>query len=97
MRIRNNRKKANFVNFKVDGFAKKVMIPAEKEVEVKDLLSEAQILNKRDFNLGFFEIVAVEKPKLEEKKSGKVEDTLDKVKKQVLDYTSESKKKKKSN
>jgi hypothetical protein len=94
MRIRNNRKKANFVNFKLDGFAKKVMIPAQKEVEIATLKSETQILNKRDFNLGFFEIVKVEKPE-PKKKSNKVQDTLEKVKKQVLDYTSKSKKKKK--
>lgn len=94
MRIRNNRKKANFVNFKLDGFAKKVMIPAGKEVEIESLTSETQILNKRDFNLGFFEVLSVEKQEAE-KSQGKVEDTLDKVKKQVLDYTSKSKKKKK--
>lgn len=105
MIVKNKKNNANYVNYKVGGFAKKALVPAGMQVNITDLKEETQILNVRDFNLGFFEIVkevqVVEKTQAKEetpKKSSKkatakkttkkkTEDTLDKVKKEVKNYT----------
>ena len=103
MRIKNKKNKSNCVNFKIGGIAKKATIPSGKTVDIPALTNKSQIINIKDFNIGFFEIVDdVVKPeeklsqkkeapkakkKATKKKKKKTEDSLDKVKKEVKDYT----------
>src|SRR5690606_26954541 len=93
MKIKNKKNNANYVNYKFDGFAKKILIPAGGMVNVPEINNVNQILNIGDFNRGFFEVVkdepkpakAVATKALSKKK--KEEDALDKVKKEVKNYT----------
>lgn len=98
MKIRNKRNKANYVNFKSSGIAKKSLIEAGKTADISEITNVTQILNFGDFKRGFFEIVSEEPEKIEileaqkaEEKVSKItkkkEDSLDKVKKEVQDYT----------
>lgn len=100
MRIKNKKNVANYVNYKIGGTAKKALIPAGKMIDLPLLTNVTQILNIKDFNLGFLEVVKeevkIEAPKPEKKKAKKKtstkkkkkkEDALDKVKKEVKDYT----------
>jgi hypothetical protein len=92
MKIKNNRNKANCVNFKDNGFPIKVMINAGATVEISSLNNVSQIINYGDFNRGFFEVVEEVKPEVEVKKStpkkkDKEEDSLKKIEKEVKDYT----------
>lgn len=98
MKIRNKRNQANYVNFKLGGIAKKTLIGAGKTVDIPLIHSVSQIINFGDFQRGFFEIVSEEPIKIEtieaqkaDKKVSKItekkEDSLDKVEKEVKDYT----------
>jgi hypothetical protein len=90
MRIRNKKKVSNYVNYKVSGIAKKALIPAGKTIDLPFLTNLNQILNIKDFNLGFLEVVKEEvniKASKVETNKKKTEDALDKVKKEVKDYT----------
>jgi len=101
MKIKNKKNKSNCVNLKVNGMAKKVFIPAGKTVDIHELNNMAQIININDFKTGFFEVIeevveqkavapkkkAATKGKKETTKKKKTEDSLDKVKKEVKDYT----------
>lgn len=94
MKIKNKKNKSNCVNLKVNGMAKKVFIPAGKTVEIHELNNMAQIININDFKTGFFEIVedVVEQVEAAPKKKAastkkKTKDSLDKVKKEVKNYT----------
>ena len=100
MKIKNNRNKANYVNFKDGGIPKKIIIQAGKTADVPGIAKVSQIINLGDFDRGFFEvvkeiIVKAEKPvakkkaskKKASKKKKKSEDSLDKVEKEVKDYT----------
>lgn len=99
MRIRNNRNKANYVNFKDNGFPRKVIINAGATVEISSLNELLQIINYRDFNRGFFEVIEkvqnkkesqnqiVETKKATKNKKDKEEDSLKKIEKEVRDYT----------
>lgn len=86
MKIKNKRNQANCVNYKLGGFSKKTSIPSGKTVDVIEITNVLQILNYGDFNRGFFEII-YEKPETTESKENLEEDYLDKVKKEVKDYT----------
>ena len=99
MRIRNKKNMANYVNYKISGFPKKTIIPAGSTVELPEITDFHQITNSGDFQRGFFEIIAGEPEKIETKKTSekKKEDSLDKVKKEVKDYTEKDNKNKKSN
>ena len=98
MRIRNKKNVANYVNYKIGGIAKKALVPSGKTVDLPFLENTSQILNIKDFNLGFLEVVKeevnIEAPKAEINKAKKKaapkkkkEDALDKIKKEVKDYT----------
>jgi hypothetical protein len=101
MKIKNKKNKANYVNFKSNGMAQKIAIPAGITADVQGLTSVSQITNYGDFKRGFFEIISEEPVKVgvkEEKKASKkstektkkkkkLEDSLDKVEKEVKDYT----------
>lgn len=93
MKIRNKKNSANYVNFKDKGTPKKMIIAAGTTVDIPTLLNKNQIINLGDFNRGFFEIIEKEESVVEDKISfksspkNKVEDSLDKVKKEVRKYT----------
>lgn len=98
MRIKNKKNSANYVNYKVVGFPKKSLIPAGETVDILDINDLSQIINIGDFNRGFFEVVKEapiqsQEEKVEEtkaaskKKKEKVEDSLEKVEKEVRNYT----------
>ena len=82
---------ANYVNYKIGGFAKKSIIPAGKTVNIPEITNENQIINLGDFKRGFFEIIAgkpeeiKEEIKISKKKLKK--DSLEKIEKEVRDYT----------
>jgi len=83
MKIKNKRNRFNYVNFKIGGIAKKVMIPGGKMIDIPLLTNKFQIVNIKDFNIGFLEIVdevakpvekapeKVEAPKAKKKKATK--------------------------
>ena len=77
MRIKNNKKKYNYVNYKVGGIAKKALIQAGSIIDLPFLKSFSQILNVKDFNLGFLEVVEdIETPNLKNKTLKEKEDVL---------------------
>jgi BRCT domain type II-containing protein len=92
MRIKNNKNSANYVNYKVAGLPKKSLIPAGKTADILEIKDLSQIINIGDFNRGFFELIKETEAKVEEKaspkkKKEKVEDSLEKVEKEVRNYT----------
>jgi len=97
MRIKNKKNVANYVNYKVGGFVKKERISAGNTIVLPLLTNMNQIINIKDFNLGFLEVVKEDSLKFEATKpdkkktknssSKKKEDALDKVKKEVKNYT----------
>ena len=100
MNIKNNKNKANYVNFKAGGVNKNILIPAGKTAKILSLIKESQIINSGDFQRGFLEVIKeVEAVKAvpskevskKEKKEKKSEDTLEKVKKEVKNYTDNKK------
>ena len=102
MKIKNNKNKTNYLNFRAGGVPKKIMIPAGKTADISALSNLAQVLNLGDFERGFFEVVeevelVEESKKTSQKKKAtkkKTEDTLDKVEKEVKNYTDNKKDKK---
>jgi len=98
MEIRNKKNMANYVNYKIGGFAKKSIVPAGKTINIPEITNENQIINFGDFQRGFFEIIVgkpieIETKEVEKaskkvsKKTKKKEDSLEKVEKEVKDYT----------
>ncbi len=107
MRIKNKKNRFNYVNYKVGGTSKKALIPSGKTIDLPLLTTISQILNIKDFNLGFLEVVEEEVKKVVEEKKlptsketkktkkkkkslfkkNKKEDSLEKIKKEVKDYT----------
>jgi len=100
MKITNNKNKANYVNFKDNGLPVKIMIPARTTVEILNLNNESQIINKGDFIRGFLKISEIvntndnneskeiEKvKKTKSNKKNKEEDSLEKIQKEVKNYT----------
>lgn len=104
MKIKNNKNKTNYLNFRASGVPKKIIIPAGKVVEVSALSNLAQVLNLGDFTRESLEVIeevkeVVSKPvetskKNKTSKKKKSEDTLDKVEKEVKNYTDNKKNKK---
>lgn len=95
MEIKNKRNGANYVNFKLGGFGKKTSIPAGKTVDIPEITDVSQIINYGDFSRGFFEIIYKEQKKIDSKEDSKEvskEDYLDKVRKEVRDYTEKNNK-----
>lgn len=93
MKIKNKKNKANCVNFKDNGFPRKTIISAGATANILGLDNVSQIINIGDFNRGFFEIVEEDlesASKIENKsrvKKNKEEDSLEKVEKEVKNYT----------
>lgn len=85
------------MNYKVAGLSKKSLIPAGSIAEILDITDLSQIINIGDFNRGFFEVVKETEVKETEvkikekaspkRKKSKVEDSLEKVEKEVRNYT----------
>lgn len=89
MKIRNKRNGLNTLAYKIGGVTKSEMIPAGSMVILSDLTDFNQIVNKQDFNRGWFEIInEIEEPTKKES----VLNSLDKAKKQAVEYTKENKK-----
>jgi len=109
MKIKNNKNKANYVNYKAGGLPTKVMIQAGKTVDIPSITDLSQIINYGDFIRGFFEIINDNNESLItkefNKKSNKkpsnkkkeIEDSLDKVEKEVENYTDKEDNKEKNN
>lgn len=93
MKIKNKKNKANCVNFKDNGFPRKIIIPAGATADIPNLIIVSQIINQGDFERGFFEIVeeirleAKSETKNKSTKKNKEEDSLEKVEKEVRNYT----------
>jgi hypothetical protein len=103
MKIKNKKNSANYVNFKDNGIPKKIIIAAGVTANIPALTKVSQITNYGDFKRGFFEIVdeapvntvvvATEKKAETTKKKStstkkkKDEDSLEKVEKEVKNYT----------
>ena len=103
MKIKNKKSSANYVNFKDNGNPRKLRIAAGTIVDIPTITKATQIINFGDFKRGFFEIVSeissevVENTdkifykKTTSKKSistkNKTEDSLEKVEKEVKNYT----------
>ena len=96
MKIKNKKNTANYVNFKDNGIPVKIMIAGGQTLDIPALTNASQIFNSGDFKRGFFEVVsetttiAVSETAPEKKastKKVKTEDSLDKVEKEVKNYT----------
>lgn len=57
MKIQNNRKKANYINFRDFGLPKKVKIPANSIVDIVELTDLSQVANKWEFENKYFEVI----------------------------------------
>lgn len=76
----------NTLAYKVGGVTKSEIIPAGSVVELPDLNNFNQIVNKHDFNRGWFEILT------EENQTNLVADSLlEKAKKEAEEYSEEEK------
>jgi hypothetical protein len=84
MKVRNKRNGTNTLAYKLGGVTKSEIIPAGSVVDLFDLNDFNQIVNKHDFNRGWFEILK------EENKSELVADSiLEKAKKEAEEYSEE--------
>lgn len=82
MKIINKKKKANYLNFRVNGESTKLLIPANLTVNLPLIVNINQIINLGDFKRGFFEIIEeIKEIEIE------IEDSLEKAKKEVKNYT----------
>ncbi len=91
MIIENKKNKANYVNFKESGVCRKILIPAQKIINIKEIINKTQIINQGDFQRGFFAIIeeVVEmKEEIVIKISEKVKfkDAFEEIKKEVREY-----------
>lgn len=92
MKIKNTRKKLNYINYKVNGVVKRIKILAGETVDVFDIHDLNQVINLKDFNIGFFEVVNntevvnPKKPKKKNKSRNTKDDSLEKIQKEVEDY-----------
>lgn len=57
MKIKNTRKKSNYINYKVNGMPVKTNVPAGETVDIPAIKDLSQVINSKDFNIGFFEVV----------------------------------------
>lgn len=88
MKVRNKRNGINTIAYKIGGVTKSEIIPAGSVVDLASLTDFNQIVNKHDFNRGWFELI-------EESKSEKIvsDSTLEKAKKEAENYSAEETKK----
>jgi hypothetical protein len=84
MKVRNKRNGTNTLAYKLGGVAKSEIIPAGSVVNLSDLTDFNQIINKHDFNRGWFELV-------EENESKEIilDSALEKAKKEAESYSAE--------
>ena len=57
MRIKNNKNKTNYINYKLNGIPSKKMIAAGEVINVPGLVDISQVVNLGDFRRGCLEIV----------------------------------------
>lgn len=88
MKVRNRRNGTNTIAYKVGGIAKSEIITAGSLVNLTDLTDFNQVINKQDFNRGWFELV--EENKIEEIVFNSA---LEKAKKEAESYSAEETKK----
>ena len=88
MKVRNRRNGTNTIAYKVGGIAKSEIIPAGSVVDLIDLNDFNQIVNKHDFNRGWFETI-----KEENKSELVINSVLEKAKKEAEEYSEEEVKK----
>lgn len=98
MIIKNKKNGTNILAYKNHGVVTRVSIGSGEQVNIPHLSDFSQIVNKGDFEVsrGWFEVVKENNSEVvvEEKKSKtKTETSLEKAKKEVIEYTSEKKKK----
>jgi len=88
MKIRNKRNGTNTLSYKVGGVPKSEIIPAGSDVILNDLTDFNQIINKQDFDRGWFELI-------EESKNEIItfDSTLEKAKKEAEIYSADKTKK----
>jgi hypothetical protein len=89
MKVRNRRNGTNTIAYKLGGVTKSEIIPAGSVVNLTDLTDFNQVVNKQDFNRGWFEF-------LEENKKEELifNSELEKAKKEAENYSTETKKSK---
>ena len=85
MKVRNRRNGTNTIAYKLGGVAKSEIIPAGSVVNLTDLTDFNQIVNKQDFNRGWFEL-------LEENKKEELifNSELEKAKKEAENYLADT-------
>lgn len=88
MKVRNRRNGMNTLAYKVGGITKSEIIPAGSVVDLLDLNNFNQIVNKHDFNRGWFEAI-----KEENKSELVINSVLEKAKKEAEEYSEEEVKK----
>ena len=91
MRVRNRRNGMNTLAYKLGGITKSEIIPAGSVVNLVDLTDFNQVVNKHDFNRGWFEFVQ-ENSQVELVR----ESALQKAKKEAENYSAEEVKKSKN-
>jgi hypothetical protein len=88
MKVRNRRNGTNTIAYKLGGVAKSEIIPAGSVINLTDLTDFNQIVNKQDFNRGWFELIE------ENKKEELIFNSeLEKAKKEAKNYSAETIKK----
>lgn len=95
MIIKNKKNGTNILAYKNHGIVTKVTIGSGEQVNIPNLSDFSQIINKGDFEIsrGWFEVVNENNSVVVEEKKAKTETTLEKAKKEVIEYTSDKKKK----
>lgn len=84
MKVRNRRNGTNTLAYKLGGVTKSEIIPAGSVVNLFDLTDFNQIVNKHDFNRGWFELIK------ENDQTELVSDSiLEKAKKEAEEYSAE--------
>jgi hypothetical protein len=85
MKVRNKRNGTNTIAYKLGGVAKSEIIPAGSVVNLTDLTDFNQIVNKQDFNRGWFELLK------ENKKEELIFNSeLEKAKKEAENYSADT-------
>ena len=86
MTIKNKKHGTNTIAYRNGVSIKREIIPGGAVVSLSDLIDLSQVINKQDFNRGWFEVVneAVVETKFEKEKT-----SLDRAKKDVEEYTEE--------
>ena len=87
MTIKNKKQGTNTIAYRNGASIQRAIIPAGGSVNLTDLLDLSQVINRQDFNRGWFEVISeinVTTTKIEKEKT-----SLDKAKKEVEEYTEE--------